>query len=68
MQPLWIREGGSLPSLPFLEQLFSASVVHLPMGVQGDCAHLVDEHSSYTSLQRGYRVVQNWMKALPSAA
>ena len=34
-QPLWIREGGSLPSLPFLEQQFQACVVHLPMGVQG---------------------------------
>ncbi|KAL7005333.1 hypothetical protein EMMF5_005170 [Cystobasidiomycetes sp. EMM_F5] len=64
VQPLWIREGGSLPSLPFLESFFKASTVHLPMGHQGDHAHLVNEKTSITNLQHGKRVVANWFKAL----
>jgi len=65
MLPLWIREGGSLPSLPFLENHFNACTVHLPMGSQGDHAHLVDEKTSIVNLQRGKKVVENWLKALP---
>lgn len=30
IQPLWVREGGSIPSIPFLEQLLDAPAVHFP--------------------------------------
>lgn len=63
--PLWIREGGSLPSLPFLENHFSACVVHLPMGSQGDHAHLVNERTAIVNLQRGKNSVERWLQALP---
>lgn len=66
VQPIWIREGGSLPSLPFLESVFNATTVHLPMGCQGDHAHLVDEKTSITNLQRGKKVVENWLRAMSS--
>jgi di- and tripeptidase len=30
--PIYIREGGSIPPIPFLEEYFGADVVHIPMG------------------------------------
>lgn len=30
VKPLWVREGGSIPSIPFLEQLLKAPAVHFP--------------------------------------
>lgn len=68
VRPLWIREGGSLPSLPLLESHFNACVVHLPMGGPGDSAHLVNERTSIANLQRGKKVVQRWLSALPAVA
>ncbi|KAL0579213.1 hypothetical protein V5O48_002775 [Marasmius crinis-equi] len=32
VEPLRIREGGSIPSIPFLEKAFGCHAVHLPMG------------------------------------
>ena len=50
--------------MPFLEQFFDATTVHLPMGNQGDHAHLVDEKTSILNLQRGKKVVQNWLQVM----
>jgi len=32
VKPLKIREGGSIPSVPFLEKIFECPALHLPMG------------------------------------
>lgn len=32
MKPLYIREGGSIPAVRFLEKFCNAPAVHLPMG------------------------------------
>ena len=32
MEPLYIREGGSIPAVRFLEKFCNAPAVHLPMG------------------------------------
>lgn len=42
-RPLWIREGGSIPSVAFLERTFGCEAVHLPIGQATDAAHLPNE-------------------------
>ena len=51
VDPLFIREGGSIPSLPFLEREFSADAVHFPMGTSSDSAHLPDERIRVLNLE-----------------
>ena len=41
--PLFIREGGSIPAIRFLEQEFDAPAAHLPCGQASDNGHLVNE-------------------------
>lgn len=42
-EPLFIREGGSIPSIRFLEKAFSAQAVQIPCGQASDNAHLKNE-------------------------
>lgn len=51
LEPLFIREGGSVPSLPFLEQEFGAVAVHLPIGTSSDNAHLPNERIRILNLE-----------------
>lgn len=51
IEPLYIREGGSIPSLPFLEREFAADSVHLPLGTSSDSAHLPDERIRIVNLE-----------------
>lgn len=41
--PLFIREGGSIPSIRFLEKVFDAPAAQIPCGQSSDNAHLKDE-------------------------
>lgn len=51
VDPLFIREGGSIPSLPFLEREFAADAIHFPMGTSTDSAHLPDERIRVLNLE-----------------
>jgi di- and tripeptidase len=42
-RPLYIREGGSIPAIRFLEKEFNAPAAHLPCGQASDSAHLANE-------------------------
>lgn len=42
-EPLFIREGGSIPSIRFLEKAFNAPAAQIPCGQASDNAHLKDE-------------------------
>ncbi|RLV96264.1 putative di- and tripeptidase DUG2 [Spathaspora sp. JA1] len=42
-EPLFIREGGSIPSVRFLEKCFNAPAAQIPCGQASDNAHLKDE-------------------------
>ncbi|KAH7028166.1 WD repeat domain-containing protein [Microdochium trichocladiopsis] len=42
-KPLYIREGGSIPAIRFLEKEFDAPAAHLPCGQASDAAHLNNE-------------------------
>ncbi|KAH8818878.1 hypothetical protein DL96DRAFT_1622249 [Flagelloscypha sp. PMI_526] len=61
VEPLRIREGGSIPSIPFLEKEFACHALHLPMGQSSDRAHLPNERISLVNLQRGKSVVERFL-------
>ncbi|KOS22108.1 putative di- and tripeptidase DUG2 [Escovopsis weberi] len=49
-KPLYIREGGSIPAIRFLEKEFGAPAAHLPCGRASDAAHLDNERMSIMNL------------------
>ncbi|KAH7074067.1 hypothetical protein FB567DRAFT_188527 [Paraphoma chrysanthemicola] len=55
-KPLYIREGGSIPSIRFLEKEFNAPAAHLPCGQASDCAHLDNERLRLVNLFNSKRV------------
>ncbi|KAJ3559316.1 hypothetical protein NM688_g421 [Phlebia brevispora] len=60
VEPLRIREGGSVPSIPYLEKEFSCHALHLPLGQSTDQAHLPNERISLANLRRGKSVVERF--------
>ncbi|KAI0629895.1 Zn-dependent exopeptidase [Trametes polyzona] len=66
VDPLRIREGGSIPSVPYLEKEFSCHALHLPLGQSSDQAHLADERISLSNLRRGKRVVERFLANVAS--
>lgn len=56
LKPLYIREGGSIPAIRFLEQEFSAPAAHLPCGQASDHAHLVNERLRVENLYQARKV------------
>ncbi|KAI0770447.1 Zn-dependent exopeptidase [Fomes fomentarius] len=61
VEPLRIREGGSIPSIPYLEKEFACHALHLPLGQSTDQAHLPNERISLSNLRRGKRVVERFL-------
>ncbi|KAK6460923.1 Metalloexopeptidase [Scheffersomyces coipomensis] len=43
VEPIFIREGGSIPSIRFLEKCFDAPAAQIPCGQASDNAHLINE-------------------------
>ncbi|KAI0726272.1 Zn-dependent exopeptidase [Fomitopsis betulina] len=61
VEPLRIREGGSIPSVPYLEKEFRCHALHLPLGQSSDEAHLPNERISLSNLRRGKQVVERFL-------
>lgn len=61
VEPLRIREGGSIPSVPYLEKEFACHALHLPMGQSSDQAHLTDERISLENLHKGKAVIERFL-------
>ncbi|KAI9845100.1 MAG: hypothetical protein M1837_005104 [Sclerophora amabilis] len=55
-KPLYIREGGSIPSIRFLEKEFSAPAAHLPCGQASDSAHLDNERLRLSNLYKSREI------------
>ncbi|SGZ56288.1 CIC11C00000002344 [Sungouiella intermedia] len=51
-EPLFIREGGSIPSIRFLEKAFDAPAAQIPCGQASDNAHLKDEKLRIVNLYK----------------
>ncbi|KAI0263416.1 hypothetical protein BC834DRAFT_887180 [Gloeopeniophorella convolvens] len=63
-EPMRVREGGSIPCVPFLEKAFGCPALHLPMGQSTDQAHLPNEHLSLSNLRHGKAVVERFLLAV----
>lgn len=57
VRPLYIREGGSIPTARFLEKEFGAMAAHLPCGQASDSAHLHNERLRLVNLYKVRGVV-----------
>lgn len=55
--PLYIREGGSIPAIRFLEKEFKAPAAHLPCGRASDAAHLSNERMSVVNLLKAREIM-----------
>lgn len=64
-KPLYIREGGSIPSIRFLEKEFGAPAAHLPCGQASDSAHLDNERLRLSNLYKSREIFKKVFKALP---
>ncbi|KAI9847985.1 MAG: hypothetical protein M1838_000684 [Thelocarpon superellum] len=61
---LYIREGGSIPSIRFLEKEFDAPAAHLPCGQASDNAHLNNERLRLTNLYCSRRIFKSVFRRL----
>lgn len=55
-KPLYIREGGSIPTIRLLEKLFEAPAAHLPCGQASDHAHLDNERMRVENLYQSREI------------
>ncbi len=64
-KPLYIREGGSIPSIRFLEKEFKAPAAHLPCGQASDSAHLDNERLRLLNLYKSKDIFKRVFLELP---
>ncbi|KAI8931812.1 hypothetical protein NX059_011449 [Plenodomus lindquistii] len=64
-KPLYIREGGSIPSIRFLEKEFNAPAAHLPCGQASDSAHLDNERLRLVNLFNSKKIFKRVFWELP---
>ncbi|WRT68195.1 uncharacterized protein IL334_005170 [Kwoniella shivajii] len=66
VRPLKIREGGTVPTVFWLEKEFGAPCVHLPLGQSSDAGHLANERMRLLNLRNGKRVLESYLTRLAS--
>ena len=64
-KPLYIREGGSIPAIRFLEKEFNAPAAHLPCGQASDSAHLDNERLRLLNLYKSRDIFREVFRDLP---
>jgi di- and tripeptidase len=64
-KPLYIREGGSIPSIRFLEKEFGAPAAQLPCGQASDSAHLDNERLRLVNLFNSKKIFKEMFRELP---
>lgn len=64
-KPLYIREGGSIPAIRFLEKEFGAPAAHLPCGQASDSAHLDNERLRLKNLYAAKSIFKRTFQELP---
>ena len=64
-KPLYIREGGSIPAIRFLEKEFNAPAAQLPCGQASDNAHLDNERIRVVNLGMAKRIFTRVFAELP---
>jgi di- and tripeptidase len=63
-KPLYIREGGSIPPVRFLEKEFNAPAAHLPCGQASDAAHLDNERLRVLNLLKSREIFNTVFRKL----
>ncbi|KAL8822950.1 MAG: hypothetical protein Q9191_006325 [Dirinaria sp. TL-2023a] len=63
-KPLYIREGGSIPAIRFLEKEFNAPAAHLPCGQASDSAHLDNERIRISNLYKSREIFRKVFRDL----
>ena len=63
-RPLYIREGGSIPAIRFLEKEFNAPAAHLPCGQASDAAHLDNERMRLANLYKSREIFKKVFREL----
>ncbi|KAK9320609.1 hypothetical protein V1517DRAFT_328863 [Lipomyces orientalis] len=66
--PLYIREGGTIPAVRFLEKAFDAPAAQLPCGQASDHAHLDNERLRVVNLYKAKNIWRRAFDELPSRA
>jgi len=64
-KPLYIREGGSIPAIRYLEKEFNALAAHLPCGQASDSAHLDNERLRLSNLYKSREIFRRVFRELP---
>ncbi|KAF2397008.1 glutathione degradosome [Trichodelitschia bisporula] len=64
-RPLYIREGGSIPAIRFLEKEFGAPAAQMPCGQASDSAHLDNERLRLVNLFKARDVFRYVFRELP---
>lgn len=64
-KPLYIREGGSIPAIRFLEKEFNAPAAHFPVGQASDSAHLDNERLRLQNLYKAKDIFVKVFRDLP---
>jgi len=64
-KPLYIREGGSIPAIRFLEKEFTAPAAHFPCGQASDSAHLDNERLRLVNLYKSKEIFKQVFRELP---
>ncbi|KAI7877892.1 uncharacterized protein EV154DRAFT_545778 [Mucor mucedo] len=62
VKPLYIREGGSIPAVRWLEKFCEAPAIHIPFGQSSDQAHLPNERIRLRNLHAGRRIIKTLLK------
>ncbi|KAI3407045.2 hypothetical protein KGF56_000133 [Candida oxycetoniae] len=65
-EPLFIREGGSIPSVRFLEKCFNAPAAQIPCGQSSDNAHLKDEKLRVVNLFKLRSILADTLREIGS--
>ena len=65
-RPLYIREGGSIPAIRFLEKEFNCPAAQLPCGQASDNAHLDNERLRLLNLYNSRKIFRKIFKDLGS--
>jgi di- and tripeptidase len=62
--PMFVREGGTIPVTPFLERTLSAPALHFPLGQATDRAHLQNERIRLDNLVKGKEVLKRFLRKM----
>ncbi|KAK6198727.1 Metalloexopeptidase [Scheffersomyces amazonensis] len=63
-EPIFIREGGSIPSIRFLEKCFNAPAAQIPCGQASDNAHLINEKLRIINLYKLKAILTDTLREL----